>query len=69
MCEKLTKWMASQKPPINQSQLAALIERDPGTVSKILNGVVSPDWTTMRRIRRVTGGKVTPNDFDREFAS
>jgi len=42
---------------------AKSIGRDPGTISKILNGHQTPDAETMRRIIAATEGQVTPNDF------
>ena len=58
---KLSDWLSREG--ITQSEFARRIERDPATVTKIIKGHVRPDWTTLERIQRETGGDVLPNDF------
>lgn len=48
---------------ITASELSRRIRCDRSTVSRILRGLVKPDWRTMRAIEKATRGRVTPNDF------
>lgn len=43
--------------------IAAVIERDVSTISRIRRGLQMPDWPTMLEIMRATSGRVKPNDF------
>lgn len=58
---KLKDWL--HKNGVAQAALAAHIGVTQAAVSMWVNGVMVPEPATMRKIHRVTGGKVTPNDF------
>ncbi len=48
---------------LRDEDFAPLIERSRVTVSRIRRRKTRPDWKTIERIRRVTGGLVTADDF------
>lgn len=58
---KLEQYLARKK--LNQSQFADLIGSHKSTVSRLVRGLTWPDKETLRRIRQVTGGAVSANDF------
>ena len=47
----------------NDEDFGRRIKRNRSTVSRIRRGLIQPDWETIERILRETGGAVTPNDF------
>ena len=63
---KLSDWLSEHD--IRPETFAGQIERNPSTVSRILNGITMPSPDTIQRIRVVTKGEVQPNDFFTEAA-
>ena len=57
----LEEYLTSEQ--MTDAAFAEMIDRDPATISRLRRGITFPDWQTLARIRDVTGGAVTPNDF------
>lgn len=66
---KLSEWLAREKESrgLTQSEFAKGMEMDPSTITKALNGQRRPDWATLEKISKATGGEVMPNDFLQEI--
>ncbi len=52
-----------EREAVSVTAFAALINRDPSSVSRVVRGKTRPDWDTLQEIVRATNGEVTPNDF------
>jgi transcriptional regulator with XRE-family HTH domain len=58
---KLRDYIANQK--ITPTAFAAQVGCPPSTITRLLRGERSPRLDLIRRIREVTGGAVTADDF------
>ena len=45
-------------------ELADLVNVDRSTISRLRRGENPPTWPVMTRIRLISGGQVSPNDFE-----
>lgn len=57
----LSDYMAAHG--LSDEQVAELIQRTRPTVSRIRRRMVRPDWETIERLKTVTQGAVTADDF------
>jgi transcriptional regulator with XRE-family HTH domain len=57
----LSDYMAAKN--LSDEEVASAIRRSRPTVSRIRRKRVRPDWETLRRIEKFTGGRVTASDF------
>ncbi len=57
----LAQYMAAHG--LSDEDVAALIGRSRVTISRIRRGIVRPEWTTIERLKKVTKGAVTADDF------
>jgi len=58
---KLSKYL--EVTGTTQRAFARKVDRTDSQISRWLRGERRPDWDSMLRIREVTEGVVTPNDF------
>lgn len=56
----LKKWMLKHK--VSAAEMAEKLGVSDVSVYRYLNGAI-PEVPVMKRVLKVTGGKVTPNDF------
>jgi transcriptional regulator with XRE-family HTH domain len=61
---RLNEWMNAGS--VTDEALAARLEVDRSTISRIRRGTRMPSTEMMRKIREATGGSVTANDFVHE---
>lgn len=61
MSDKLKRWLHDQG--LSQKEFAKSLGRTPATVSRIVNGINRPDYETLRRIKFITEGEITADDF------
>ena len=58
---KLADYLASKD--LNDAAFAEMLGCDRSTVSRLRRADTKPSWGQAERIREITGGLVTPNDF------
>jgi len=58
---KLSDWM--QTAGITDEELARRVGKDRVTISRVRRGKNFPSWELAAQLRRVTDGKVGPEDF------
>ncbi len=58
---RLTDWLAREQ--ISKAEFARRIRRTEGMITQLLNGETWVSRETARRIKNVTNGAVTANDF------
>jgi transcriptional regulator with XRE-family HTH domain len=46
-----------------QLEMSRVFDLTPNRYSDLERGFDTPNWTTMKRVYKATGGLVTPNDF------
>lgn len=58
---KIADWM--RKRGLTDAETAALLDVDASTVNRIRRGETQPSWPLAAKIKNVTAGDVTADDF------
>lgn len=58
---KLAEWMREQS--LDDDAVAAMVDADRVTVSRVRRGVNKPSWLLAARLKAASGGRVTADDF------
>jgi transcriptional regulator with XRE-family HTH domain len=58
----LSQFMAERE--LSDEDVAAAINRNRATVSRIRRGKVRPDWGTIIELRKFSAGQITASDFE-----
>lgn len=58
---QLSDWMAREGH--DDERLGSLLGVDRATVNRLRRGVTKPSWDLAGRIKSLSGGAVTPDDF------
>jgi len=58
---KLSDWMAAKE--LDDEKLGHLVRADRVTISRIRRGLNRPSWDLAGRLKKISGGAVTADDF------
>lgn len=58
---KLGEWM--EESQLDDAAVAARVRSDRSTISRVRRGMHKPSWELVEKLRDVSDGKVTANDF------
>jgi len=58
---KLSDWMAAKE--LDDEHLGNLVQADRVTISRIRRGLNRPSWDLAGRLKNISGGAVTADDF------